>query len=663
MAVRNKGPVSKSGKRASAATAGVRGTITDVYADLETARKKGTKANKVEIKRHWPTCGPLQVKPIAYQAKPAASPFSVGDVKPAGELKRRLDLNLRHLNKMKSKLHAALPGWGANNQGLLLWNLGRLAPFYPEVAAQLRPLLGHLRAHPNPKGQSLFYTDSNLMYPDAHDWFGNDVALLGLLTWYRHMADDSVLDMIGALADHFDERLPLHLLHSGMAGQSDFIHQIDAFSQLHALTGRSRYLKRAQRLASMFKPATGTQVQWVRLHQQVATASGLLELYRITSQKRYLQQSQAIHENTLNNWLWVTGGIYEGNFNCDEHNDEYCGIAEWIRLNLNLADWTSDPRYYDIAEHAWRNHHGFDQEHGGGFVSIRSLVNKQNDRGSVCWFCCSMKAPRAITDIIEHIYSRRGKAIQWNLLCDSTAKITISGTPVTFVQKTGRNPAAEARLTMRLAKPVRFKLSVRIPEWTQGHVLKLNGKRVNAKVHNGYATTDRIWRDTDRLQVNFDCGFRLIPSGHNPFTCDTNTPLDLKNLERAALMYGPYVLMLDKFANPDLSFDSLVLGLPAAINGHIDLPLKPLPAAERTAFSIPAAHVQVRACNAAGTCPRSWPSKSKGPSNPMTCRAGAARAVTLRPVSEMTGHKITKNGMYNVRLRWLPDIVDMAKRS
>jgi hypothetical protein len=638
----------KTGARSNAQ---VDGTIEGVMEDLEGLRNRGKGQTKAQLRPGWLTGVPLELSPVPDKQPAPYRCLTMGQITPRGELARRIDLNIEHVLKHRKGVLSYI-GWGAGEPALLLWSGAPFARSHPKMRKLLQDAVQVLRDNPNPDpdGQSLFFEDFDKTTIDGHDWEGNSGSLLGLMAWYRYTGDDSVTDLMAELVNHFDKKFPMEKIGPKTICAEDNVVHIKTFAELYRLTGNRRFLQRAQRWTGLLKPLEPRKtkgMRWVRIHQHITATTGLVDLYEITGQDRYLLQALRLHKVLLENWMWVTGGISEGNTCSDEHNDEYCGVSEWIRLNLVLAQVTGEARYLDIAEHIWRNHHGFDQDIGGGFVSCRSFVSKLENKGVVCWFCCSMKGTKAMADVCQHIFTTHDKGIRWNLLCDSSAKMTIGSREVRLVQKTGSNPAAQGTLKINVSAPTRFTLEVRIPAWASSAKIQVNGKAIKASSSSGYVPVTRRWAKGDTVSLQFGCSLRVIPSDETPFSRPVGASIDPKSLQYAAIMYGPYVLMIDRWANEDLIWDDLVVQLPV----DWEKPVKPA-RTNRTlagAFAIPAARIEVTAANKAGYYPPGWDGEKKPGS-----KAKGSRRLVLRPVSEITNHPVKRHGLYQIRNHWMP---------
>ncbi|HVJ07807.1 MAG TPA: beta-L-arabinofuranosidase domain-containing protein [Acidisarcina sp.] len=70
------------------------------------------------------------------------------------------------------------------------------------------------------------------------------------------------------------------------------------------------------------------------------------------------------------------------------------------------------------------------------------------------------------------------------------------------------------RITVNPATTARFPLSLRIPAWASGTVLKINGRSEPAPAPGSFARIDRTWKSGDQVELVFPAALRLV-RGYN----------------------------------------------------------------------------------------------------------------------------------------------------
>jgi hypothetical protein len=124
----------------------------------------------------------------------------------------------------------------------------------------------------------------------------------------------------------------------------------------------------------------------------------------------------------------------------------------------------------------------------------------------------------------------------------SRATFDLNGTPVAVEQQSDFPRRGLSELVLRPGKPARFALQVRSPDWAAPVSLRVNGQPVKAPLRDGWlALPAREWKDGDRVEVRFSLGASVLTGTHG-------------NTGRAALRWGPFVLVYDQSRNPGLPF-------------------------------------------------------------------------------------------------------------
>ena len=273
-----------------------------------------------------------------------------------------------------------------------------------------------------------------------------------------------------------------------------------------------------------------------QVHCQLSTARGLLDLYELTGEERYLQPVLQLHKYITDELLWVTGGIGFYYFRPEEN--ETCADADWLRLNLQLWRLTGEVNYMHLAEHILLNQLYFNQADNGGFCYLRGL---QNRAGSVFDACCSHHGPRALYEVLRTNYTSDSSGLWINLFTAGVAQMEVNGRPVA-VKTTLKTAPDHLLFGIEIdSSPAEglttCTIHLRIPEWAKTAVFSLNGQTATWPVENGYARITRDWQDGDRLEVNLPFALTL--------TLGERLGGHTLNPGVAAVQYGPQVFCLN----------------------------------------------------------------------------------------------------------------------
>lgn len=421
-------------------------------------------------------------------------------------------------------------------------------------------------------------------YPPDQRWTRWDVwvhkyALLGLLAYYQftHNLHSSAAETgqsaaaltacrrIGDLLIHTFGSNPGQRdinragEHVGMAADS----VLEPIVLLYRATSDPRYLDFARYIVTNYDapggPAILTSLETYRSVRRVANAkayemlsnfNGLLELYRATGEKRLLQNIRVGWNDIVLHRLYITGSA--SSFECFQDdgrlpNEEGANICEtcvtvtWEQLNLQLLRLTGESCYADEAERAIYNHLFAAQKPSGNMWAYYTPLEGHKPYGNAT-NCCLSSGPRGIALIPSFAYmTSRDGGLVVNLYNTGSATTRLPAGQVTVTQKTGY--PYEGHITLRIAPKKngqRFPLRLRIPAWTTGAHLTLNGKAFGESLPGTYAVIDRAWRRSDILALDIALPVRLVAD-------------DQANAGRVAVLRGPLVLALDSALNPDVA--------------------------------------------------------------------------------------------------------------
>lgn len=144
--------------------------------------------------------------------------------------------------------------------------------------------------------------------------------------------------------------------------------------------------------------------------------------------------------------------------------------------------------------------------------------------------CCSGTLPQVAADYRINTYFRDTRGVYVALYIPSSVRWEQNGARVLLAQ-TGDYPFADAaHFELTMSTPKEFAVNLRVPEWAQGTLIEVNGKRWPGLLVPGqFAIISREWRSGDRIDVHLPRKLRLEPiSPQHPGT--------------VALLCGPLVL-------------------------------------------------------------------------------------------------------------------------
>jgi DUF1680 family protein len=228
-----------------------------------------------------------------------------------------------------------------------------------------------------------------------------------------------------------------------------------------------------------------------------------------------------------------TGALGKSLENEHQSFETPCGAYAHFKLTRSLLRVTRDSRYGDSMERIMYNTVlGAKPLQSDGTAFYYSDYNYQGHKGYSRhrWPCCSGTLPQIAADYRISAYYRDGQDIYVNLYVPSTLRWKTAAGSGTLSQ-TGEYPFSEVvTFDVKLDRAQDFGFCFRIPAWTSGATLMVNGKREHSELQPGtFVGVRRQWKSGDRVEL------------HLPMTTRLET-VDDQHPDVVALMYGPLML-------------------------------------------------------------------------------------------------------------------------
>lgn len=399
--------------------------------------------------------------------------------------------------------------------------------------------------------------------------------LAGLLDVWRTMGDNTAKTATIALADWVDNRTAnLSTSKMQMVLNTEFGGMNDVLAQIYLMTGTSKYLTAAKRFdhTSQFTPLLNNQDQLNGFHAntQVPKWIGAAKEYKATGTTSYLTIAKNAWTMTVNAHTYAIGGNSQaehfrapnaiaGYLNTD--TAESCNTYNMLKLTREL--WMTDPTntaYFDFYERALLNHllgmQNPSDSHG--HITYFSSLNPGGKRGlGPAWgggtwstdydsfWCCQGTGLETQTKFADSVYFYDSSTLYVNLFTPSVLNWSARGVVVT---QSTTFPVSDTS-TIKITGSGTFTVSIRIPGWTSGATITINGASAGVPVTAGsYAKISRSWSSGDVIVVKMPMWFRKIAANDNANV--------------AAVAFGPTVLCGNYgntalSSNPSLSLSTL----------------------------------------------------------------------------------------------------------
>lgn len=210
-----------------------------------------------------------------------------------------------------------------------------------------------------------------------------------------------------------------------------------------------------------------------------------------------------------------------------------CGSYAHFKLTRYLLRITRDPRYGDSMERVMYNTVlGAKPLMPDGRTFYYSDYNFEGHkfyRPDQHWACCSGTLPQVAADYRINTYFHDSSGVWVNLYIPSELRWVQDGAAFTLTQKTGYPFDSNVQFEISSSIAREFTLSFRIPAWTTGASISVNGRAHIPAAAGSFASIHRQWNHGDRIELNLPMSLRL-------------EPVDARHPETAALLFGPLVL-------------------------------------------------------------------------------------------------------------------------
>jgi DUF1680 family protein len=339
-------------------------------------------------------------------------------------------------------------------------------------------------------------------------------------------------------------------LHSGRPGE--WYTMAENLYRAYQLTGKSMYKEFADvwlypaywdKFAATADPK---DAQGVHAYSHCNTFASAAMAYDVTGDVKYLRILKNFYDWMQKRQTYATGGygpderfvysdgalgdsleVYSASFECP------CCSWAAFKLSRYLMMYTGEARYGDWIERLLYN--GI-----GAALPIK-------DRGTHMYYmdyhlgsclkyysrnaftCCSGTYFQNIAEYANLVYFRDAQALYVNLYVPSEAEWKGPAGAVKLAQTTQYPETGSSTLALAMERPAAFALKLRVPGWSNGLTVKVNGQAQAADIKPGqWATIHREWRPGDTVEVAIPMRFR-------------RAPIDEQHPNRVAIVRGPVV--------------------------------------------------------------------------------------------------------------------------
>lgn len=366
--------------------------------------------------------------------------------------------------------------------------------------------------------------------------------IVGLSDAYIYAGNTQALDILSRLSDWYitwTEKAAETNPHAVYAGEEAGM--LEVWAQLYQLTKDEKYLTLAKRYADagLFRKLKEGKDSLTNCHANASIpfTHGAAKMYEITGDSDWLEVIKLFWKAAVTDrGMFSTTGMNAGEFWVPPHmqghflgssDQEFCTVYNMVRTASYLLKYTGEAQYADYIERALYNGFLAQQNAQTGmpayFLPLGAGSRKKWGTRTRDFWCCHGTMVQAQTLYPELVWFTDGDKITAAQYIPSEFTAEMNGANVTVSQTTGmkyyndqaffdeKDDGQMSRWLLKFSvkcdKPVRFTLSLRVPEWAKGVKLEVNGKNTAAPVKDGWLDITADWQN-DSVQVFFPSELR-----------------------------------------------------------------------------------------------------------------------------------------------------------
>lgn len=469
----------------------------------------------------------------------------------------------------------------------------------PALMAQLKRAVDGLLDTQTPDGYIGNYATGYRL--QQWDVWGMKYCLLGLLDYYELTKDRRTLAGMKRLADYvaaavMKSNIPLYRLgnYKGMAAASI----LEPIVRLYRITKEKRYLDFAVYIVASWKHPASAQLitkalqgvpvgarfpvpgTWYgpdngqKAYEMMSCYEGLLELYRVTGEKEYLDAVTAAADNIRETEIMITGS--GASMECwfggaatqstpVKHTMEACVTVTWLKLCLQLLRTTGEVKWANEIEKSYYNALLGTMKPDGStwskYIGMKGKKYLGEDQCGMTTNCCIANGPRGIMLAARAAVMERADGIAVNFYTPLKGTLSLRSSKaqrLAIEMNTGYPLSDTVIIKLRPQQAATFTVQLRIPEWSAATQILVNGKAVHDTRAGSYASVKREWKQGDEIRIVFDMQVRMTTLKQDP--------------NHYALHYGPLVLAADRRYQLTPFYDFYI---PVYKNGKIPFKITP----------------------------------------------------------------------------------------
>ena len=376
-------------------------------------------------------------------------------------------------------------------------------------------------------------------------WYSLHKILAGLVSVYEFTENEQALEVASKLGDWVyshtsnwtseTQKTVLNIEYGGMN---------DALYDLYKYTKSEKHLSAAHSFdeISLFEPLYENKdiLNGKHANTTIPKIKGALNRYLVTGEEYYLQVAKNFWDIVISNHTYITGGnsewehfgepkILDGErTNC---NCETCNTYNMLKLTRDLFKITGDTKYADYYENTFINAILSSQNPKTGmttyFQPMATGYFKVYSTPTDHFWCCTGSGMENFSKLGDSIYFYNSESLYVNRFTSSKVSWQEKGLEITQIAD-----LPSVKILVNGSKSA--KIVLRIPEWTNNPIVKINGVEFDFKAENNLIILEKEWNnDTIEYTLPMQITVHKLPDNENA----------------VAFKYGPYVLSANMGTN------------------------------------------------------------------------------------------------------------------
>lgn len=370
--------------------------------------------------------------------------------------------------------------------------------------------------------------------------------MAGMLDMYLHTGNTEALEVaenMGVWVDLWSG--PLSYEHMQRVLGTEYGGMGEVLANLYAVTGKRQYLATSRRFdkKAFFEPLANHRDELKGLHvnTHIPQVIAATRRYELTGEPEYRHIADYFWNEVVNERSYCNGGTsnHEGwttdpgklSGELGPSTTEDCCAYNMLKLTRHLFGWSPQARYMDYYERVLLNHRlgTMDPETGTTMYYYPIGVNLWKTYATTAdsFWCCNGTGVEEFAKLNDTIYFHDQDGIFVNLYVPS--EVTWREKKLKLRQETDFPREAGTKLTVLTDQPATVAIYLRVPYWTRGGSVKVNGRPLPVFSNpESYLALRGPWRNNDTIELSL------------PMQLHTSNMPDDESAQ--APMYGPLVL-------------------------------------------------------------------------------------------------------------------------